>query len=119
MAFINDRGDVAVSTANADGVIEGYGAFLAEDGELRALPKEMSSVAGMNEDSQVIGSGRGRAFVWTDSQLVQLPTTGLDPRPSAINDRGDVAGTDGDAQSCGAATPPGVVPILSRRGVQR
>ena len=95
MAFINDRGDVAVSTANADGVIEGYGAFLAEDGELRALPKEMSSVAGMNEESQVIGSGRGRAFVWTDGQLVQLPTTGLDPRPSAINDRGDVAGTDG------------------------
>jgi probable HAF family extracellular repeat protein len=92
--YLNERGDVAVSTLEEGGYIHpGPGAFFASDGELIRLPSQIHTVHGINDDSLVIGEGPAGASIWAHGRLYSLPG-GRDATPRAINKRGHVIGSE-------------------------
>lgn len=91
--YMNDRGDVSVSTSDEGGYrYAGTGGFFARDGELTSLP-EIDTVYGINDQGLVLGKGPAGAAVWADGKRYPLPG-GAESVPSGINRRGDVIGSD-------------------------
>jgi len=92
--YMNERGEVAVSTIEEGGYVHpGPGAFFARDGELTRIPPEIDTVYGINDQGLVAGDGPGGAAVWVHGQRFKLPG-GNEAVPSGINERGDVIGSD-------------------------
>lgn len=66
-------------------------AFLWHDGVKTALPSDLFSVTGLNDEGQVVGtygSEGSEGFVWSKGKLADLGAF----QPTAINDRGQVLG---------------------------
>ncbi|HEX8346138.1 MAG TPA: hypothetical protein VF657_15565, partial [Actinoplanes sp.] len=97
-AFVNNRGQVAGSRANADGLSTAFRWYDGRFTDIGAPSGWHSWPTGMNERGDVIGILNNadftvrQGFIWHDGVLTVIDARGGDTEPAAVNDRGEVVG---------------------------
>lgn len=108
---INERGTVVLDTA------------LLRNGRTEALPGGLQTGALLNNKGHVVGTVDGATALWDGTQTVVIGPVAPEDQyafVSAINERGDVAGTSGEYGGQSKAfvrTRDGAVRVLSEPGV--
>ena len=97
-SFVNNRGQVAGSRANAEGLSTAFRWYDGQFTDIVAPAGWHSWPTGLNDRGDVIGvlndadfSVR-RGFIWHDGVLTVVDARGGDTEPTAVNERGEVVG---------------------------